>query len=81
MDLREYRRLRGLKQSDVADAFGVSVPHVSQLEGGVVPFTLRLALRIEAWSVGEILAVELLEPEDAALLTAAIVRALDRVAA
>jgi len=65
----------------VADALGVSVPHVSQLETGAVPFTLRLALRLERWTEGVVSAVEVLPPEDAQLLTGAIKRATAEVPA
>ena len=75
MDLAAFRKQRGLKQQDVADALGVSVPHVSQLEKGVVPFTLRLALQLEQWTEGSVAAVEVLPPEDAQLLSQVISRA------
>lgn len=58
--LATYRRKRGLSQAKVAAAIGLrSKGHVSDLERGRVPITLKLALRIQKWSDGEVKAAEL----------------------
>lgn len=81
MRFSEYRKLRGLRLADVGEALGgLSVPHMSQLENGVVPFTLKLALLIEDWSDGAVRAVDLLREDDATLLGAAIARGVPQPA-
>lgn len=76
MALEPYRRSRGLSQADVAEQLGLSsAGYVSRLERGSTPFPVRLALLVEAWSDGEVRAVDLLPPEDAQLLSQVISRA------
>lgn len=86
MTLTEYRDSRGLSLSECALALGLqsgSKGHLSRLENGLAPWPIKLALQVEAWSGGEVRAVDLVSPDDAALLSAAIARgrALTAVAA
>jgi transcriptional regulator with XRE-family HTH domain len=76
MDLAEFRKARGLNQDQLAEALGLtSKAYISQLETGAVPVPMRLALQIEEWSGGAVRAVDLLSPDDARLLRAAMERA------
>jgi transcriptional regulator with XRE-family HTH domain len=73
MDLAAYRLEKGLSQSQVAAALGIaSRGHICELEAGSRPFSIKLALKVERWSGGQVRAVDLLSPEDAQLLQAAI---------
>lgn len=73
MDLESFRKSRGLTQEQLASELGlVSKGYVSRIETGDVRAPIKLALQIERWSGGEVRAVELLSPEDAGLLQAAI---------
>lgn len=56
--LRELRKKRRLKQSDIANATGISQPAVSQVENGTRPLTLewmRAFARVLECSVADIL--------------------------
>ena len=76
MDLKAFRDSRGLSQQAAATELGLkSKSYLSMLEAGVVRATLRAALRIETWSGGTVRAVDLLNPEDAQLLSQVISRA------
>ena len=75
MDLKAFRESLGLSQDDLAGELGLAGKgRVSQIETGAVPATIKLALKIEAWSGGVVRATELLAPEDAQLHRAAIER-------
>ncbi len=70
------RKERGLTQQQFAAVLGVrSKVYVSQLENGVCPFTIELALKAERWVEGEIRAPDLLPLEQAELLQDAVARA------
>ena len=70
MSLADYRRQRGMTQVQLAEALDLSANsfgHVSRIENGGEA-TIQLALKIEAWSNGEVPAASLLSPDDAELL-------------
>ena len=84
MKLAEFRIRRGLSLEQCATQLGLkptSKGHLSRLENGQLPFPIKLALQIEAWSAGEVRAVELLKDDDARLLGGAIDRAPAEAAA
>ena len=60
MDLESYRRSRGLTQEQVAQALGLrSKGYISAIETGREKTSLRLALKIQRWSQGQVLAASL----------------------
>jgi transcriptional regulator with XRE-family HTH domain len=60
MDLQSYRKSRGLTQRQVADELGVkSDSLISMIERGERPASIDLAVKIQAWSGGKVLAAEL----------------------
>ena len=61
-NLRHYRKMHGLKQSELADAVGTTQRHISEIENGKakVSWTLMLAL-------STVLVVDLKVPEDGVL--------------
>ncbi len=60
MDLESYRRSRGLTQEQVAQALGLrSKGYISAIETGREKTPLRLALKIQRWSQGKVLAASL----------------------
>lgn len=61
-NLRHYRKLHGLKQSELADAVGTTQRHISEIENGKakVSWTLMLAL-------STVLIVDLQIPEEGIL--------------
>lgn len=76
MGLQAYRQRLGLTQQQAAEALGLrSKGYYSRMENGFEPFSIRVALKVEAWTNGEVKAIALLDPEHAALLAAAIARA------
>jgi transcriptional regulator with XRE-family HTH domain len=77
MNLFEYRATRGLTLEQAASELGLrSKGYLSSIESGQAPMPLRLALQIERWSGGGVLAIDLLAGEDAQLLRAALDRAV-----
>ena len=69
MKLESFRKSRGLTQLELARALGLrSKSYISRLETGAGPASLRLALRIEQFSDGQVRAADLC-PGDADLLT------------
>lgn len=65
MDFESYRKSRGLSLSATASALGLqSKTYVSDIEKRRRPPSLRVAIRIQAWSAGVVTARELL-PDDA----------------
>lgn len=57
MDLATYRKSLGLSQEECAHALGVrSKGYISDIERGDRNASIRLALRIEAWSSGKVAA-------------------------
>lgn len=63
MTLADFRKSLGLSQEECAKALGLqSKGHISDVENGVKPASLRLALKIEKWSAGRV-AAETLSPE------------------
>jgi len=57
MDLESFRKSRGLTQSDLAHRLGLrSKGYVSRIETGATPCPLRLALKIEKLSGGQVTA-------------------------
>lgn len=55
MELVSYRKKLGLSQEACARALGVtSKGYISDIETGAKKASLRLALRIEQWSKGEV---------------------------
>ena len=76
MTLSDYRKQRGLSQSQTARELGLAnKASISLYESGSLAVPMKLALRIEAWSDGAVRAVDLLPPEDAQLLSQVISRA------
>jgi transcriptional regulator with XRE-family HTH domain len=78
MTFAEYRESRGLTLERCALAIGLtetSKGYLSRLETGAVAWPIRLALEVEVWSAGQVLATELLTGADRALLLAAQSRA------
>ncbi len=68
MDLESFRKSRGLTQSDLAKLLGLrSKGYVSRIETGATPCPLRLALKIEKLTGGQVTAGSL-SPEAAELL-------------
>lgn len=62
MDLATYRKRRGLSQEQCATELGLSPSSkgwISEIESGARPASLRLALKIQNWSSGEVLAAAL----------------------
>jgi transcriptional regulator with XRE-family HTH domain len=60
MNLRSYRKSRGLSQKQVAEALGIEAESmISMIERERRKPTLRLALKIQRWSNGEVKAAEL----------------------
>ena len=71
MDLATHRKSRGLSQEACAVALGLSPTskgHISGLETGAIRATIQLALEIEAWSDGDVLAESLVSEGDRVLL-------------
>ena len=69
MDLASFRLGRGLSQQQCAEELGLSSKsYVSGLESGAVTAPLRLALRVEQWSAGQVTADSLVTDEDRELL-------------
>lgn len=73
--LASFRKRRRLNQGQLAEALRLSKGYISQIENGTVPVPFRLALQIEQFTDGELLALDLLKGEDARLLGAALSRA------
>ncbi|HEY1753709.1 MAG TPA: helix-turn-helix transcriptional regulator [Caulobacteraceae bacterium] len=68
MKLESYRKQRGLTQQEAATELGLrSKGYFSRLESGKDEMPLRLALRIQAWSGGQVPAAETC-PKAAALI-------------
>ena len=60
MDLKAYREARGLSQEACASALGLrSKSYISEIETGARSASLHVALRIERWSEGKVLATSL----------------------
>jgi len=75
MSLLRYRKSRGLSQARASAELGLaSTGYFSRLESGRAPMPLKLALRIEQWSDGQVPATELLHGEELELLQAALRR-------
>jgi transcriptional regulator with XRE-family HTH domain len=53
-DLEQFMRAKGLTDETVADAVGVSRPYLTRLRQGKRSPSLALALKIEAWSEGQV---------------------------
>ncbi len=71
MELREYRKSRRLTQAACARELGLSSKsYISEIETGSQPASIDVALRIQRWSGGHVLARELLPPEKRTLLDA-----------
>ena len=69
--LAAYRNSLGISQEACAVAVGLapgSKGYISGLESGAIRASFQLALRIEAWSHGDVPAESVLTEEDAALL-------------
>ena len=70
MKLAQARLRRGLTQAALAEELGLSSKgSVSAIETGAEPPSLELALRIQQWSGGEVLAADL-RPDLAHLIPA-----------
>jgi DNA-binding XRE family transcriptional regulator len=57
MKLSDYRESRGLTQPEMAEALGLSAKSkglICQIETGAKPASLKLALKIEHWSGGQV---------------------------
>jgi DNA-binding XRE family transcriptional regulator len=73
--LRAFRKRRGLSQQEAAAELELnSKGYISSIETGSMDCSLRLALRIEQWSGGEVRAADICA-EAAKLLPAAEARA------
>lgn len=60
MDLKTYREGRGLSQEACAAELGLrSKSYICEIETGAKPASLKLALKIERWSEGQIPAATL----------------------
>ncbi len=65
MDLRSYRKIRGLSQQKCAEELGLkSKGFVSALESGADFASIRLALKIQTWSGGKVAAGSLVAPQN-----------------
>ena len=72
MDLASFRKTRRLSQLQCARALGLSSKgYFSRIENRKQPISLKLALKIQEWSEGEVTAAEILPPDRAALLASA----------
>lgn len=68
MNLESFRKSRGWTQEQLGEAVGIrSKGYVSRIERGLEQCSLRVALRIEHLSGGQVTAASL-RPSDAALL-------------
>jgi transcriptional regulator with XRE-family HTH domain len=73
MDIASYRESRAISQGQAAIELGLSSRgYFSRLENGFAPIGVKLALKIEAWSAGNVRAIDLLADDDARLLRGAI---------
>lgn len=57
LDPATFRKSRGLSQAELAEALGLglrSKGYISRLESGATPWPLKLALRLEKLSSGEV---------------------------
>ena len=64
-----YRKARGLTQAEAAKELELgSKGYFSVLERGEAPWPLRLALKVEAWSEGQVSADHLVDDDDRKLL-------------
>jgi transcriptional regulator with XRE-family HTH domain len=80
--LAEYRRANNLSLEDCAVALGLKPStkgFLSRIENGEEHFSIRLALRAQAWSRGELQVLELISEDDRKLFQDAA--AFGRVAA
>jgi transcriptional regulator with XRE-family HTH domain len=69
MSLESVRKARGLSQEQLARELGLrSKGYISDIESGRQRASLKLALKIEKWSDGQVKAADLC-PADADLLT------------
>lgn len=81
MSFAAYRKSLGLSQEQCALELGLtSKGHISGIEGGSQPASLRLGLQIQIWSAGAIQAVDVVSADDRRLLQDAA-RFADRVTA
>lgn len=77
-----YRRSRNLSQEQFASELGgLSKGYISRLETGRQAWPLRLALKVEDLSNGAVAALDIVEADDARLLTNFAERAIARSAA
>ena len=69
MNLSDFRKQRGMSQTELARVVGVTNKGwISQIETGAASAPLKMALRIELWSGGEVRALDLVSSGGAALL-------------
>jgi transcriptional regulator with XRE-family HTH domain len=62
-EVRKRREAEGLSQAALADRLGCSQPAISYIESGTIAPALKLALKIETWSNGDIQALSWLRPD------------------
>lgn len=61
--VRELREKEGLSQKDLAERLGCNQSAISYIESGSISPGLRLSLKIETWSKGEIPALSWVKPQ------------------
>jgi transcriptional regulator with XRE-family HTH domain len=82
LQLSLCRKRRGFTQAELAAALGLqSKASISNIESGFRPATFSIAVDIENFFDGEVLAISLLSPDDAKSLRAVIQRAGGKVPA
>jgi DNA-binding transcriptional regulator YdaS (Cro superfamily) len=64
MKLADYLDARPERDSEVAEALGITPAHLSRLRNGVGGCSLTLAVKIERWSGGVVTPADLLPPAE-----------------
>lgn len=69
MSISAYRETRGLTQEEAAIELGLkSKGYFSVLEQGLEPTPIRVALRMQIWSKGQVQAADIVSADDRELL-------------
>lgn len=63
MDLKTWLKMRGVTQKKLAEELGLSSSYFSELLSGKRGFNPRLAKKVEEFTKGEVMCMELLYPD------------------
>lgn len=66
--LRQWRESKGVSQTDVAKALGITQPLLSGFEAGKVPLGETSAMKLQVYTSGEIQAVDCVRDDKRAAL-------------